>query len=124
MAQCAGRVYDAEFRIWRPCARFGNVGSHGIYYCGHHAPGAVEARKKKVLDKDAARYKASRSILAEAKETQRRAGLYDELLACLEWYVQNDETSEGGTWEFENAPYLEGLRRAQAVIAKAKGEQP
>lgn len=56
--------------------------------------------------------------------------LIAELLACLKWMVENDETNEGdepleghhgATWNELNAYWIDGKRRAEAVIAKAEG---
>ena len=40
----------------------------------------------------------------------------DELKECLRWYVENDDTNEGGKWEESNAPWLEGKRRAMRAL--------
>jgi hypothetical protein len=54
-----------------------------------------------------------------------------ELLEALEWMVANDETNEGDTpmpeyggrsWNEINAYWLDGLNRARAAIAKARGQ--
>ena len=54
-----------------------------------------------------------------------------ELLDALEWMVSEDETNEGDvplpdkgglTWNEINAYWIDGLNKARAAIAKAKGE--
>ena len=40
----------------------------------------------------------------------------DELKECLRWYVENDDTNEGGKWEESNASWLEGKRRAMRAL--------
>jgi hypothetical protein len=40
----------------------------------------------------------------------------DELKECLRWYVENDDTNEGGKWEESNAHWLEGKRRAMRAL--------
>lgn len=45
-----------------------------------------------------------------------------ELLEALEWMVANDETNEGDEWEEINRFWIDGLNRARAAIAKAKGQ--
>ena len=39
-----------------------------------------------------------------------------ELTECLRWYVENDDTNEGGKWEESNAQWLEGKRRAMRAL--------
>jgi len=39
-----------------------------------------------------------------------------ELTDCLRWYVENDDTNEGGEWEEINAHWIEGKRRAQRAL--------
>lgn len=43
-----------------------------------------------------------------------------ELIDCLQWYVETDETYEGGRWEEENAFWLEGKRKAEALLERIK----
>lgn len=40
-----------------------------------------------------------------------------DLLAALQWYVENDETNQAIDWD--NQYYLNGKQRAEAAIAKA-----
>lgn len=49
----------------------------------------------------------------DALEAENKA-----LREALQWYVDNDETNEGGDWEEINEFWLEGLRRARALLAK------
>lgn len=44
----------------------------------------------------------------------------DALRDALQWYVDHDDTNEGGRWEESNAGWLEGKRRAQALLAPGK----
>lgn len=53
-----------------------------------------------------------RQKLAEV-EAERNA-----LREALQWYVEHDDTNEGGKWEESNAGWLEGKRRAQALLGK------
>ncbi len=53
----------------------------------------------------------------EAKLAQTEADKA-ELKKALAWYVKNDETNEGGHWEDDNAFWLEGKRRAEALLSK------
>ena len=39
-----------------------------------------------------------------------------EIKECLRWYVENDDTNEGGKWEESNAGWLEGKRRAMRAL--------
>lgn len=42
----------------------------------------------------------------------------NQLIECLSWYVETDEVYEGGEWEEENAYWLEGKRKAQALLER------
>lgn len=44
----------------------------------------------------------------------------DALRDALQWYVDHDDTNEGGRWEESNAGWLEGKRRARALLASGK----
>lgn len=55
--------------------------------------------------------------------------LIEELVEALQWYIDNDETNEGDTsiadlggysWNEINAFWIEGKRRAEALIEKVK----
>lgn len=39
-----------------------------------------------------------------------------ELTECLRWYVENDDTNEGGKWEEDNGFWLRGKRRAMRAL--------
>jgi hypothetical protein len=39
-----------------------------------------------------------------------------ELRECLQWYIESDDTNEGGKWEEVNAPWLRGKRRAMRAL--------
>ena len=39
-----------------------------------------------------------------------------ELIELLRWYVENDDTNEGGKWEEANSHWLEGKRRAMRAL--------
>lgn len=63
-----------------------------------------------------------------APSTVDRA-LFDEMVEALQWFVDNDDTMEGDdpmpekgnlSWDEINAFWLAGLRRARAVLAKAR----
>jgi hypothetical protein len=58
------------------------------------------------------------SVFAEKVVAERDAALEKatELTECLRWYVENDETNEGGKWEVSNASWLEGKRRAMRAL--------
>jgi hypothetical protein len=47
------------------------------------------------------------------KELRERIKKLEEL---LRWYVENDDTNEGGRWEEENAYWLRGKRAAQKLL--------
>ena len=44
-----------------------------------------------------------------------------ELIDCLQWYVETDKVYEGGIWEEENAFWLEGKRNAETLLERIKG---
>lgn len=52
-------------------------------------------------------------------KTDYRA-LCEELLKHLEWYIENDDTNEGETWEEKNAYWLKGKRDAMEVVSRTK----
>ena len=58
------------------------------------------------------------SVFAEKVVAERDAALEKvaELTECLRWYVENDDTNEGGKWEESNAGWLEGKRRAMRAL--------
>lgn len=39
-----------------------------------------------------------------------------ELRECLQWYIENDDTNEGGMWAKINAEWLHGKRRAMRAL--------
>lgn len=39
-----------------------------------------------------------------------------ELRECLQWYIENDDTNEGGRWEDDNGYWLRGKRRAMKAL--------
>ena len=43
-----------------------------------------------------------------------------ELVEALQWYVDEDETNEGGEWDEKNAYWLAGRNRARAILSKHK----
>ena len=49
-----------------------------------------------------------------------QAKLIQRLVDALAWYVSEDDVMEGGEWDERNAPWIEGLREAEAVLAEAK----
>jgi len=54
-------------------------------------------------------------LLAFAEESGRLWELITELAACLQWYVDNDDTHETGF-------YADGRKRAEAILEKVKQE--
>jgi hypothetical protein len=50
------------------------------------------------------------------KEVKNLKKIISELKSCLRWYVENDDVQEGGRWEESNAFWLEGKRKAQALL--------
>lgn len=56
---------------------------------------------------------------AEEEANARLIASAPELLACLRWYVENDDTNIG---EEGNEFWEDGLNIARHVIAKATGE--
>lgn len=42
-----------------------------------------------------------------------------ELESALKWYVENDDTYEGGEWEEKNEFWLNGKRYAEKLLANA-----
>ena len=44
------------------------------------------------------------------------------LIECLQWYIDNDDTNEGGVWDEKNAFWIAGKNRAIALLEKLKKE--
>jgi ribosomal 30S subunit maturation factor RimM len=57
-------------------------------------------------------------LAARSTDIADRDALIEELLDCLLWYVENDDTNDTEHNEF----YIAGMNRAKAVITKATGE--
>lgn len=38
------------------------------------------------------------------------------LIAILKWYIENDDTYEGGKWDIENAYWIKGKREAERLV--------
>lgn len=65
-------------------------------------------------------------------EMQRKDATIKKLCDALQWMVDNDETNEGDrpleqyngqTWNEINAYWIDGLNRARAALAEARGEE-
>ena len=58
------------------------------------------------------------SVFAEKVVAERDTALekVSELAECLKWYVENDDTNEGGKWEESNSGWLKGKRRAMRAL--------
>lgn len=72
-------------------------------------------------------------VICDVRETRdaRLIASVHALLESLIWMVENDDTNEGEapveslgyqSWNDYNAYWIEGLNRARAAIAKARGE--
>jgi hypothetical protein len=57
------------------------------------------------------------------KEVKNLKKIISELKSCLRWYVENDDVQEGGHWEESNAFWLEGKRKAQALLESLESEE-
>ena len=57
-------------------------------------------------------------LAAKSKDIADRDEIIADLLSCLTWYVENDDTNDSE----HNAFYLAGLSRAKGAITKATGE--
>lgn len=49
-------------------------------------------------------------------EIERLRSANAELGVCLEWYIAEDDTNEGGRWDESNAHWIAGKRRAEQAI--------
>lgn len=54
------------------------------------------------------------------KELQERIKKLEDL---LRWYVENDDTNEGGHWEVTNAYWLKRKRAAQKLLGIPEEEE-
>ena len=64
---------------------------------------------------------AADSLLQHRTEMfQSTCAKYEEKIAelheALRWYVENDDTNEGGKWEESNVSWLRGKRRAMRAL--------
>ena len=48
-----------------------------------------------------------------------QAKLIQRLVDALSWYVEEDDTMEGGQWDIDNAPWIEGRNEAISILAAA-----
>lgn len=72
---------------------------------------------KDILDRDGEIRFLKDVVLTGIQEDLRIARQErNELKECLRWYVENDDTNEGGKWEESNAGWLEGKRRAMRAL--------
>ena len=60
------------------------------------------------------------SMIDAADRIEALEGLLEEVINALQWYVDEDDVREGGMWDTENAPWIEGKRTAESVIDKTK----
>lgn len=90
-----------------------------------------EVRRLDSVDEDARRKISERLGLTVAGESPScLADFEDEIVrlrehvtnlrACLEWYVAEDDVQEGGRWEGSNDYWINGKRRAIAVLEETK----
>jgi hypothetical protein len=91
-----------------------NAKGERLGYVPNHRVGPVcwngQARKARAL-------KAGRTKMSHTPAPWTLDSRCD-LLAALEWYVENDDTNDTE----DNRPWLDGRDRACAAIAKAKGQ--
>lgn len=134
---CSARIYGPgkTFR-GSPCSKPAKVERDGKHYCTLHDPERVNARRAAKRARQQARVAERRAARdaeqARNNEIVRRAECYPELLAALQWMVDNDDTNEGDeplpdhgglTWNEINSLFIAGLNKARAAIAKATGAQ-
>jgi hypothetical protein len=68
---------------------------------------------KNLSDRIRPKSEAAPWVIEDVKRLEKEN---QELRQCLLWYVQNDETNEGGKWEEANSHWLEGKRRAMRAL--------
>lgn len=114
---CPARVYTGSFS-GHTCGKTGKFEHDGKWYCGTHHPPAVWAKreaKSAAWDAEFARKRELQAAVnAAAREQQRRADLYPDLL---------NELQEILAWAIkEGAPLREQeIKSISALIAKATG---
>lgn len=57
--------------------------------------------------------KVTTGVIEDVKRLEKEN---QELRKYLQWYIENDDTNEGGKWEEINAPWLREKRRAMRVL--------
>lgn len=59
-------------------------------------------------------------------QVAKNAELIQQLVDALSWYVSEDDTMEGGQWDIDNAPWIEGRNEAISILdaAEAAGFKP
>ncbi len=59
-------------------------------------------------------------LCSDRNEINKLQEQLDEALDLLKWYVENDDTNEGGKWEEYNAGWLKKKREAIKLLNKGR----
>ena len=79
----------------------------------------LETVRNHMLDEPATRQTYAPVLLAWLEVVIKER---DEARTLLRWYVENDDTYEGGKWEERNAPWLEKKRAAMKLLGMEEDE--
>lgn len=111
------------------CSKCGDTGLvaygpnlRGMKHCDCKRTGVRQSDSLKELDELKEKDWEIERLRGEVDQLNREAHIFynlrdnlfverAELKECLRWYVENDDTNEGGKWEESNAHWLEGRKR-------------
>jgi uncharacterized Zn finger protein (UPF0148 family) len=105
---------------YRDCGKTAMFDRDGKWYCGIHDPVAIaerlDARNAAINAKWEARLASNKAARDREAERDRRAAMFDELVAALEKIAAIENEQFGGDWDEIEAARLIAI----TVLAKAK----
>jgi uncharacterized Zn finger protein (UPF0148 family) len=117
---CCTRVGDW---LGHACGKNAKYERDGKWYCGMHDPVAIktkrEAKNAEYAEAYNARSASEKAVFDKAKETQRRADCFDELVAAL---IAYKAAGVGQSTDFQLQ--FDAYKKARAALEKSQGAQP